>query len=106
LLWDALGLGIKALTISANTQTGEDEKIEGPMLYVTMFISLAFSIGLFFLLPYGAGELAQRLVFGAPAVASAASNAAQLTFQFTPEVLVAAAAEGIVRLLLIVGYMW
>jgi len=25
LLWDALGLGMRALTISANTQTGEDE---------------------------------------------------------------------------------
>ena len=30
LLWDALGLGIRALTLSANTQTGEDEKLEGP----------------------------------------------------------------------------
>jgi uncharacterized protein YqhQ len=101
LLWDALGLGIKALTISANTQTGEDEKIEGPMLYVTMSISLVFSIGLFFLLPYGAGELMQRLMFGAPAV-----DGAQSVFQFTPAVLVAAATEGIIRLLLIVGYLW
>jgi uncharacterized protein YqhQ len=32
LLWDALGLGIRALTISANVQTGEDEKLEGPLL--------------------------------------------------------------------------
>ena len=30
LLWDALGLGMRALTISANMQTGEDEKLEGP----------------------------------------------------------------------------
>ena len=30
LLWDALGLGMHALTISANIQTGEDEKLEGP----------------------------------------------------------------------------
>ena len=30
LLWDALGLGMRALTIAANTQTGEDEKLEGP----------------------------------------------------------------------------
>jgi len=28
LLWDALGLGMRALTLSANTQTGEDEKLE------------------------------------------------------------------------------
>src|SRR3970040_2013886 len=35
-LWDALGLGIRALTISANTQSGEDEKLEGPPLYGTI----------------------------------------------------------------------
>src|SRR4026207_1751169 len=44
LLWDALGLGIKALTLSANVQTGEDEKIEGPLLYITMIVSLSFSV--------------------------------------------------------------
>ncbi len=32
-LWDALIIGIRFLTISANTQTGEDEKIEGWPLY-------------------------------------------------------------------------
>jgi uncharacterized protein YqhQ len=53
LLWDALGLGIRALTLSANTQTGEDEKLEGPALYLTLGISLAIGIGLFFLLPAG-----------------------------------------------------
>ena len=31
-LWDALGLGMRALTISANIQTGEDQKIEGPAI--------------------------------------------------------------------------
>src|SRR5574341_1010659 len=41
MLWDALGLGMRALTISANTQTGEDEKLEGPVLYLTLGISLA-----------------------------------------------------------------
>jgi uncharacterized protein YqhQ len=39
LLWDALGLGMRALTISANTQTGEDEKIEGPQLILTLIVS-------------------------------------------------------------------
>ena len=32
-LWDALIIGVRFLTISANTQTGEDEKIEGWPLY-------------------------------------------------------------------------
>jgi uncharacterized protein YqhQ len=43
LLWDALGLGMRALTISANTQTGEDEKLEGAPLYLTLALSLASS---------------------------------------------------------------
>ena len=30
LLWDSLGLGMRALTDSANLQSGEDEKLEGP----------------------------------------------------------------------------
>lgn len=59
-LWDALGLGMRALTISANTQTGEDEKLEGPQLYLTLGISLAFGIGLFFLLPALLGQLSEN----------------------------------------------
>ncbi len=31
-LWDALGLGMRALTISANVQTGEDEKLEDALI--------------------------------------------------------------------------
>src|SRR5574338_872510 len=60
LLWDALGLGIRALTLSANTQTGEEEKLEGPALYLTLAISLSLGIGLFFLLPAALGGLAER----------------------------------------------
>jgi uncharacterized protein YqhQ len=85
LLWDALGLGMKALTLSANTQTGEDEKLEGPMLSATLAFSLAFGIGLFFLAPYGVGKFSQWLGLDAWS---------------------AAGVEGVFRLLLIIGYMW
>jgi uncharacterized protein YqhQ len=51
ILWDSLGLGMRFLTISANVQTGEEEKLEGPALYLTLAISLAIGIGLFFLTP-------------------------------------------------------
>jgi len=57
LLWDALALGARALTISANTQAGEDEKLEGAPLAITMVISLSFAIGLFFLAPAGLSHL-------------------------------------------------
>src|SRR5687768_3980413 len=60
LLWDALGLGIRALTLSANVQTGEDEKLEGPALYLTLAISLSIGIGLFFLFPAAVGGLMER----------------------------------------------
>ena len=60
MLWDSLGLGMRALTISANTQTGEDQKLEGPLLYLTLGIALLFGIGLFFLLPAFVGQLSER----------------------------------------------
>ncbi len=86
LLWDALGLGMRALTLSANTQTGEDQKIEGPTLWITMAISLAVGIGLFFLLPAGVGGLAANYL---------GWNA------WLSNLL-----EGLVRLILLVGYIW
>ncbi len=62
MLWDALGLGMRALTLSANTQTGEEQKLEGPALYVTLGISLAFGIGLFFLAPAVVGQISERFI--------------------------------------------
>ena len=54
-LWDALGLGVRALTFSANAQaTTEEEKIEGGQLLLTFLFSFSFALGLFFLLPAGA----------------------------------------------------
>ncbi len=88
LLWDALGLGMRALTISANVQTGEDEKLEGAPLYLTLAGSLAFGIGLFFLLPAAIGGCTERLF--APAAGHWAGNLI----------------EGLVRLALLVGYIW
>lgn len=60
MLWDSLGLGMRALTLSANTQSGEDEKLEGPALYLTLGISMVFAIGLFFLAPAALGQLAEK----------------------------------------------
>ena len=61
-LWDALGLGMRALTISANIQTGEDQKIEGPAMYMTVGFSLALGIGIFFLTPALVGQLSERFL--------------------------------------------
>jgi uncharacterized protein YqhQ len=86
LLWDALGLGMRALTVSANTQTGEDEKLEGPALYLTLAVSLMIGIGVFFLLPAGVGGLAEHYLGWSP---------------FLNNLL-----EGLLRLALLIGYIW
>ena len=86
LLWDALGIGMRALTIAANTQTGDDVKLEGPALYATLGFALLFGIGLFFLLPAGMGSLTEKYL--------------------NWNVWVSNLFEGIIRLALLVGYIW
>jgi len=52
ILWDSLSLGMKYLTRSANVQADEeDEEIGGPVLVMTLTVSLLFSVLLFFVLP-------------------------------------------------------
>ncbi|OGO41060.1 MAG: hypothetical protein A2W36_02885 [Chloroflexi bacterium RBG_16_58_14] len=85
-LWDALGLGMRALTLSANVQTEEDTRLEGPALYLTLGISLLFGIALFFLLPATAGQLIERTL---------GLNAWWGNL-----------AEGVMRLLLLILYIW
>lgn len=87
MLWDALGMGLRALTISANTQTGEDERIEGPQLILTLVISLAFALGLFFLLPALAGHVFTLL-------------------PFVDSAWMGNLMEGLIRLLILIGYIW
>lgn len=86
-LWDALVLGMRALTISANLQGGEDEKIEGPALYLTLIFSLALSIGLFFMVPATAGHYIREWFH---------IQNAWITNLF----------EGLIRLSILVGYIW
>lgn len=85
-LWDSLGLGMRFLTLSANIQTGEEEKLEGPMLYITLAISLSFGLGLFFLAPaLVAGLLARYIPMSA----------------WMSNVI-----EGVFRLIILLIYMW
>ncbi|MCD4752251.1 MAG: DUF1385 domain-containing protein [Anaerolineaceae bacterium] len=86
LLWDALVLGIQYLTKSANVQTGDDEKIEGPELLGSLLVSFALSIGLFFVLPAFLSELTETFWNWSPW----ASNLF----------------EGVIRLFFIIIYMW
>ena len=106
LLWDALGLGMRALTISANAQTGEDEKLEGPALYITVGLALVIGIGLFFLLPAAVGGLIER--FLAPTAGAGGGALHVLTpLSVTGTALwVGNLVEGILRLGLLIAYIW
>ncbi len=86
MLWDSLGLGMRALTDSANLQTGEDEKLEGPALYLTLGLTFLVAIGIFFLAPAGVGWLSEHFLHW---------NA------WWSNLL-----EGVLRLLLLLGYLW
>jgi len=86
MLWDGLGLGLRALTLSANVQSGKDEQIEGFALYATLTASLAFTVAVFFVLPtVAAGSVETGLGWNA----------------YWGNVV-----EGVVRVSLLVGYLW
>jgi len=86
-LWDALGLGTKYLTMSANYQTeNENEKIEGPALTLTLIGSMAVAVVLFFLGPALLSKFFGNLL------------------QFSP--LVQNIVEGLIRLIIVILYIW
>ncbi len=86
MLWDALGLGMRALVTSANLQTGEEEQLEGPALYLSLGGSMLAAVALFFWLPAGAAQLGERVLH----LGLLGSNLI----------------EGAARLLILVGYIW
>lgn len=86
MLWDALALGFRALTLSANLQSGEEEKIEGPLMYVTVSASLLLALALFKAAP--------------AAIMALLEKALGLPFWIGNLV------EGVVRLLILIGYIW
>jgi uncharacterized protein YqhQ len=77
---------MRALTIAANTQSGEEEKLDGPALYITFGFALLFGTILFFVAPAALGNLSERYLAWSP---------------WTSNLL-----EGCFRLLLLVGYIW
>ncbi len=90
LLWDALGLGTRALMWSADVAIGEEDvSFSGPLGIGTLVFALAFGIGLFFLLP-----------------AAVAGGVESLLGLGTENALLTNLIEGVIRLVLIVAYIW
>jgi uncharacterized protein YqhQ len=83
MLWDALGLGTKALMMSADVAAGEEVSVSGPITWGTMLLGIGFGVGLFIVLP--------SFLIG---------------LLNTPSEWFGSLLEGVVRLLLIVGYIW
>ncbi len=86
ILWDSLGLGTRFLTVSANKQAGEEEKIEGKELALTLVASLAIAILLFFVGPAAVGQGLETLL----KIPKGWGNLI----------------EGIVRLIVVIAYIW
>lgn len=87
-LWDALGLGTRALMWSADIAMGEEEDINfnGPIGFATVAFSLALGVGLFFLLP------------------SAASAGIESSLGIE-SALLANLVEGLIRLTILIAYI-
>jgi len=86
MLWDALGLGMKALMMSADVATEEEEvSLSGPAAWGTVAVSVIIAMSLFMALP---------------------SFLAGLAAPYLPAEWIVSLLEGIVRLFLIVGYIW
>ncbi len=87
MLWDSLGLGMRALMWSADVALGEDseQRFTGPLAWGTVAVSLVFGVALFFLLPMFLVSLVDRHITSA---------------------LWSNLAEGAVRLGVFVLYLW
>lgn len=82
-LWDALGLGMKALMVSADVAMGEEVSLSGPVGWGTALVGVGMGVGLFMVLPsFLVGLLA-------------------IPLEWLSSLL-----EGIVRLFIVMGYMW
>jgi uncharacterized protein YqhQ len=84
-LWDGLGLGTKALMMSADVAVGDEASLSGPVAWGTVVLGVGLGIGLFMALP---------------------SFLAGLVAPYLPSEWLTSLVEGIIRLLLIVGYVW
>lgn len=97
-LWDALGLGTRALMWAADVALGEDEDVNfnGPIGWLTIAFSLAVGVGLFFLLPTAGASWIGNLLGLTPDGSAPVGMAAFLVNLI----------EGVIQLVILIGYIW
>jgi uncharacterized protein YqhQ len=84
MLWDALGLGVKALNMSADVAVGEEGSLSGPVAWGMMIVGVGMGVALFMALP---------------------SFLVGLVAPYLPSEWLTSLIEGIVRLTIITGYI-
>jgi uncharacterized protein YqhQ len=97
-LWDAIGLGTRALMWAADVALGEEEDVNfnGPVGWATIAFSLLVGVGLFFLLPTTAATgIAHLLGLMQDGSAPVGLNAFLINL-----------IEGVIQLTILVGYIW
>lgn len=89
-LWDALGLGTRALLWSADVAIGDQDDVNfnGPLGWGTLAFSLLLGIGLFFVLP------------------TTIAAAVESVMRLEGRTVLVNVVESLVRLGLLVGYIW
>lgn len=87
MLWDTLVLGMRTLIFSADVALAEEEEVEfkGPLAWGTMAVSLTAAVAIFFVTPLLLVNLVDRYI----------------NSSFLSNLL-----EGVIRLLLVAGYIW
>ena len=122
-LWDALGLGIRALMWSADVALGDEEEVNfnGPIGWATIAISLLIGIGIFFLLPTaaatGIGNALGLSTAASEIIVDEAGNEVEvavqssniLAYEALPiglDAFLINLIEGVVQLSILVVYIW
>jgi uncharacterized protein YqhQ len=86
MLWDTLGLGMRALMFSADVAMGEEDvKLSKPVAWSTAAIGIILGVGLFFVLPLVLTAFVHDQVGGS---------------------LFANILEGVVRIAMLIAYVW
>lgn len=84
-LWQSLSIGIKALTVSANHATPEDERLSSRQMVISMTLAMILFVALFIVLPAVAFRWVGHRVNSS---------------------ILANALEGVFRVALFLGYLW
>jgi uncharacterized protein YqhQ len=107
-LWDALGLGTRALMWAADVALGEEENVSfnGPIGIATVAVSLILGIGLFFLFPTAAATgIGHLLGISTPAEIPNA-NVLNSSLPIGVQAFLINLIEGVIQLAILVAYIW